>query len=258
MLGCGDAEYGYEGDDMITGWSKTDSLIAHNTRKRFSLQASFEREGASAFTIMFESYYPPQQAGVWVAAKAKITWSVEGNAVERIVSVRNGLSITGVGEHVVVEVFDDSRSLTVGGAILPINRVEYQIAINIAPGTRGAALIGPTIIPWVLSPTALPVVQNYGSIMLIPGVRTTATIDLTDYPSVSAFLFSVGAGGWDVVLDNDVIIQVGSPLGTTTWVGAGSKDVWIPIQSSESFIYIEENPALLTNRLVTVTLAVDG
>lgn len=142
----GKDRYGQSG-----GWSATGTMRNDGESKAAHLQVNFaEREGnpspSKNYTVQF-SVGPTfltstkQLAHLPVNPVAEIVWSVEGNSVRRLVSVTNGMSVTGVGEAVKVSVKDDTLSSFAG------NHCTYQVDITCAPGSRASTQQPPTYYP---------------------------------------------------------------------------------------------------------------
>ncbi len=74
---------------------------------------------------------------------ATITWAIGGQSIQRIVSVTNGQSVTGVGAGCVVEVMDDTDVL--GSVPDPVPN--YDVVCTLVPGTRGSSGNPPTYFP---------------------------------------------------------------------------------------------------------------
>jgi hypothetical protein len=198
------------------GWSKSGTLktdgpgvTAHPSQNRVQTQAT-EFGEAEQFTVQFfVSRANVSGTNVSQRAKATITWSVAGNSVQRVISLYDGASISGVGEAVRVVVEDDSFRV---GPATPNDVKEYQVSFQFAPGTRPSQQQPPYL--FIYKPVGfvnvpgftLLIPENIGAIStnvylsgLLAGVTATATM-------VS------GAAGlsWDVL--NDDPNQVWRPI----------------------------------------------
>ncbi len=130
----GKDKYGHSG-----GWSATGTMRNNGISAASHLQANFlpevgRHDPSKNYTVQFtvgptKNPVTKQIISVGVNAIAEIKWSVEGNDVRRLVSVANGVSLTGVGEAVRVAVFDRS----IGGLVIP---ADYDVSITVAPGSR--------------------------------------------------------------------------------------------------------------------------
>lgn len=265
MLGCGDAEYGYEGDDMITGWSGTADLVSMNPEVRRTFQASFvNADGAGSLTVQFDVDDPLLTAVPlrFIAPTARITWSVEGNSVTRVVSVRNGMSITGVGEVIAIEIWDNAIPINPLIPPLPAQMTPYKVNITIGPGTRGPSNIAPTVIPYMstvnLAGTAL---EGYGvSTVTNLGLASgNAIIDLSEYQGVTGIFFTI-SNAYLAITATDIAVAGSAVGGAVTFQGTGlNQNVWIPVPPSTSAITFYLNPAdVASTYIVSATLSVDG
>lgn len=265
----------YEDEMAITGTSKRFVLRSFDPSVRGTVQADFTViDGAGTFTVEFEvncndvvtdaTAVPPILA--FPAPVARLTWSVEGQSVTRLVSMRNGTSISGVGEHVTVEVWDDARPYTIGGAIPPTWYQNYRVSVNIAPGVRGPAAAGPIIVPYVNHLWGMIPRQGYGYGIIGTGLdgsgtTFTATINLRDYPSANALWFGTNSG-WTALPVSEIAVfgyyAGGSATGLA--VDLNSRGNWIPLQSQIETITFYYNPlsAITVPTQLTVLLGVDG
>ena len=111
------------------GWSTTADMITQQA-KAVTWQANFPE--SKYYTLQF-GVEPPNQptaAGrVW-ATIATILWKVEGNSVQRMVSVNNGVSISGTGQAMTVLLNDVTPDVGQPKGI------PYKIGIQVSPGTR--------------------------------------------------------------------------------------------------------------------------
>ena len=114
-----------EEDSMAAkrSWSQSGTL-QQGKGANIPVQAQFIEP--SAYTVQFafdDSAVVTGQA----RAQAEIDWSVDGNTVRRVVSIGNGVSVSGFGQAVSVVM----RDLGQGG-----NGDPYLVTCNINPGTR--------------------------------------------------------------------------------------------------------------------------
>jgi hypothetical protein len=121
-----------------SGWSTSGKLTANDPNSSFSLQAVFPEDASGSYTIQF-AISGEDVSGI--QAKAVITWTTEGNPVQREVTVSNGMSVTGVGQGCRVIVTDNSF---VYADLLP---ADYGVTVTVAPGNRATNEVGPTLIP---------------------------------------------------------------------------------------------------------------
>lgn len=113
-----------------SGWSKSGSLYTTLPQRAISLQVEFPV--ADTYTISF-GLIPPKNTNADYRPKAEITWSVDGNQVEREITISKGTSISGRGEAVNVKAYDDMLGISpaVVGA-------EYTLLITLTKGVRAS------------------------------------------------------------------------------------------------------------------------
>lgn len=129
------------------GWSKNGFLASGglvttdpnggSTQGKLTLTADFSKSngerGAEYYTVTFHVNPPPPPAGFSASPYnpiATITWNVNGTQVVRRVSVGNGVAVSGLASHVIVEVQDFSTLLP---GMVP---KPYFVDIAVAPGSR--------------------------------------------------------------------------------------------------------------------------
>jgi hypothetical protein len=147
-----------------SAWSASKQLVCNNETIELSLQVMFQETGY--YTVQF-GIVPPQEPSAFVfpySAEALISWSVEGNTIQRRVSVGNGVSISGGGQAVKVVVMDRTR-------FLDPNPHTYLASVSITKGTRPSVNQPATLesLPQVTSVLAagslvIPVPTNAGAI----------------------------------------------------------------------------------------------
>jgi hypothetical protein len=127
------------------GWSQSGKLTTGNSQLGVPLQADFSKSkhGAGNYTIQF-GLQAPDPNTVIIRPEADIQWTVNGNTVRRIVSVTDGLSITGQAEYAKVRLYD---AILAGNVPPAVAGVQYVASINIAPGVRASQQQPPTLMP---------------------------------------------------------------------------------------------------------------
>jgi len=138
-----------QGANKKIGWSASGKLKTGDRTKQVTLQADFPIAGS--YTLEFGFNANPL-SNVAIKCEAQITWTVEGNFVTRRVSVGDGTTVTGVGQAVRVVLTDTSLQLASQSIpIIPLgtqpNGVEYDVSVQVAPGTRGSNANPPVWLP---------------------------------------------------------------------------------------------------------------
>ncbi len=230
-------------DAKSGGWAQSGSLTTYNRTKQVSMQANFPK--ADNYTVQF-GLSPLPETDDPIEILAKVTWSVEGNSVSRLVSVTNGMSIMGTGQGVKVEVSDNTQH------IFPvvIGEKDYVVSIQCAPGTRGN----------IQQPPTLSVFPDGDTIFNV-GPATIVDVEIPDNAGVVSLAVTVSEAGSP---------SVGVPDGKTQVIhinGAGIMKVynprdyeWVPIAAGATKIRLVNNFTLVEGNhlLYTVTFGIDG
>jgi hypothetical protein len=121
-------------------------------RSQAHMQVDFERTFGFAGMFTLQFYVDPPKDPInpayngFYQAFAEITWSVEGNFVKRLVSIGDGVSISGCGQAVDVQVFD----VTIPLGTIPPNvstpGLQYRIGMQVTRGTRPSQNQPPTFV----------------------------------------------------------------------------------------------------------------
>lgn len=105
-----------------------------------SLQAIFPEAGQYTVQFFVETISGANAAAWAQNTLAEITWSVKGNSVRRLVSVTDGLSVSGVAQGVRVRILD--QSVVVG---VPGLKQSYGFSIQVSKGARASVEQPPTL-----------------------------------------------------------------------------------------------------------------
>jgi hypothetical protein len=124
-------------------FSRSGTVLVRKPGNGLSFQCSLPQMGV--YTVQFNLSPPrriPASAGVpapvlntRAIAKATIDWTVSGNYVRRVVHVADGMSVTGTGEAVSVNISDESIAYGVGAA----NPTAYDVSITVSEGSRASS-----------------------------------------------------------------------------------------------------------------------
>lgn len=112
-------------------WQTSGALTTGNRTQAVRLQCDFEQT-PEFYTVQFnlERFEPNSTPGLAVEALAEILWAVEGNFIRRLVSVNEGVAVSGAGQSVTVKIFDNSSTAAPS--------VNYRVSAQIVKGTRAA------------------------------------------------------------------------------------------------------------------------
>jgi len=246
------------------GWSKTIRMNSRTAEGRGeSLQVS-STENDAPFTVQFELHILVP-GGEGIMPRARISWTIGGASVTRIVSVNNGTSVSGVGTNVVISLYDAVTEYT--NAMAGAGIVEYEVVVTCGKGVRGPAAIGPVLLPWVES-------RRIGAdSLMVPGESYPFGAGAGDvYQALALIPPNSGATSfyWEftppvdhtTVLPSDMKFWVAtSGVGGSGGIrgNADRRGTWIPLSPGATAIYFEFNPAsALSKGVVTLLLGIDG
>lgn len=115
-----------------------------------------------------------------VICKAIIDWQVSGNFVRRVVHVTDGMSVTGTGEAVSVQLVDDSVLLT-PPFNPPYDPIDYLVSVQVSEGSRASSPNPPYLLDR----------ENPTGVILAPGVP----VDIAIPQDIGASSVYVSTGG---------------------------------------------------------------
>ena len=122
-----------ENKGELGGWSGTKNLIMGSDQEVLVVQAKVGKPDSFTAQFFLGAAEPPfVGANSPIRALAEVLWTVKGNSVRRLVSVVNGMSITGRADNFNIRVFDFSAP--------PVNPVVvgYPIAALVSRGQRAS------------------------------------------------------------------------------------------------------------------------
>lgn len=212
-------------------------LAVGRTDRSVNLQVSFydkndnRQRPAGIYTVQFGIQTPD---GLYkkVNPTARVVWSVEGNTIQRRLSVYDGASISGVADHVAVRVTDDSQNVGAGFGLLTS---VYTVTVEVTPFPRP-----PRGMP--------PYLRGSDDVIVVAGGGAGTNIAVPDDAGViSACAFAVAAGGGlpritQVAADPAVILA--------RYVPATDSSSWTPIHPQTLNLTLENVSA---DPLSTVT-----
>lgn len=146
------------------GWQVQGNLYVGNPNTTVKLSANFPETGY--YTAQFNVTNLPLNGVVTATA----IWSVEGNSVQRVISVSSGTTISGPGQGVNIVINDNTTVFGSGAGEVP-QGTPYSVSVQVSPGSRPSGsnppiLIGQPngaiILPIGPSSVSFPVPQNSG------------------------------------------------------------------------------------------------
>jgi hypothetical protein len=198
---------------------------------------------------------PPSGVIQAIDSYAVIQFTVAGNKIQRVISVGNGTSISGPGEALQVQVFDNSyRPSSKGFA--------YDVSIQVTSGLR-AAVNQPAILSWtypqnaeVASSAGPDIPQPFWEIVVPPAgfllVQIPQNAGIVSYNLSSFDASHPGAAPVLVVTQEDA---AGDDL-SNAYFGPPNPGAFIPLAPGATALLIQ-NPTA-DNNTATIIWGVDG
>ena len=130
-------------DKIFRGSAKSVQLIRGQGTNPVAL-GNQTWEEAATYTVQFSIVlnYTPIRSSLQTICYAVVKWTVDGQDIQRVVSVGNGVSLTGVGQGVTIQVYDDTTLI----AGEPTNE-QYTVTATVSPGSRASTVNPPTYYP---------------------------------------------------------------------------------------------------------------
>jgi hypothetical protein len=203
-----------------SGWAQSGTLVTCMSNSIVKLMVErFDR--AAMYTVQIGLNVG--DGGFPVQAQAEVVFSINGTPIRRVVSVSQGVSISGVTESARVTVYDVTPILI--DEEIQTQNVEYVALINTAPGPRAATTLPPFLRAWSTSQT-LGASDNTS--LLVPGNA-----------GVVGFRLSVSAEG-----TSGATVQMTDPNGVIYdqyIVPPGVNSVFVPLASGTTQLLITNN-----------------
>lgn len=234
-----------------TGWSSPTVLATGVGGFLPSVQATFDDPGH--YTIQFEVVAPK---GLFYLAQARVSWSVEGNNAVRIVNVGSGVSVSGVGQAVGVQIMDATTpdmitlvgqtpgtEYTISAQVIKGLRANYSspptlILLDPRPTGGGITNGNPSIVVTNIADVTVPIPANSGATAIFPhAFKTSPTAE------------SPANGDGKI----DVFAATGVPLMT---IDASDTDSWIPLPPGANFCIL--HTAIAATIQWNIALGIDG
>lgn len=224
------------------GYSATEK-IRPGIGKAFPMQFALER--AEMTTVQFGLQLPPGSVGgtIKYQAEGEITWSVAGNRTRRLVTIADGMCISGPAEHVNVQITDASEALTEAGFTLAS---DYIANVTVAPGSR-PSMQQP---PYYEDPDGpYSVVAGASQVVQIPVNIGVVSVYVTVATTVAAA----------PIAQNAVLVQHASSIAANIWKSYDPRDYeWVPLSPGASELRLLTLAAAPTPLLFTVIYGIDG
>jgi hypothetical protein len=227
-----------------------------------NLQANFQQEtedektdDAGDYTIQFGlsniHRVPPITSPNLgnITPTAEIVWSVEGNEVRRIISIVNGVTVTGTGQAVKVKVYDATPANDPGQA------TQYDVSVLIAPGIRPSTQQVPFFAPTIQTGIiGLPV-----GVALVNPTETVSAHIPVNAGATSVYVSVAGALTPIVLSESDLSVIHVSSTGVPTRMYDPRDAGWVPLSPQTTEIRLFNNLPLGGAVLIfNVAFGIDG
>jgi hypothetical protein len=234
------------------GWSQSGPLVTNNRMQAVTMQCNFAEspKGAQNYTIQF-GITRPEGADVIIRPQAEISWNTEGNTVKRVVSVTDGMSVTGQAESCSVRLFD---SIIDGNVPPAAAGIEYTGSIVVAPGNRPSLQQPPQLVTQEYL-TALGVTISYFGDISVPAASFITQDIPVNAGVISAYVTAMRAA--TVLTAADVVVEQlgGATLGPLKLYFPIGEN-WVPISPGATQIRIRNN--LAGSIRTSITYGIDG
>lgn len=243
----GDAGMSYVSDeglynpDAIGQTSAGGLLTTGDPSRQVSVQCGFKKAGV--VTVQFNLSTVTPVAAITIRAEAFIEFSVGGQSVTRRISIGDGSSISGTAEMVRV-VMTDTTDLTASPSNLGR---DYQVSVQIAPGTRPDTSIPPTLLTSPGGPPdAVTILSGNSLLVPVPADAGVSSVEVT--------VATVLAGP---LLEQAVNVAHVTNNGSTTLKQYDPRAfAFVPVANGTQYILLLNNSAV--DVLMQVTFGIDG
>ena len=235
------------------GFSANVPMVTGQAQTSPGPSASFKDEDgklcAQAFTVRFGVLAPNIDSTLGEGeyanfdAVAIIKYTVEGVSIQRMITIAQGVAISGIADSVDVQFLD----------ITPVSQdnigINYQVFVQVAPGLRASYTLPPTL-------EAFTDIVN-GAAVIKSGIVTVVAGGTARYPVPQrAGVISVEV----VVSDQPVFVTMGSPNGDYKkyQVLPGANYGFIVLATNSAYVTITGNGAAEASSNVTVTWGIEG
>lgn len=235
----------------ITGWSQSGPLttgkgINGGKGQSVSLQAKLSHP--DSLTVQFNLSGPKTGRA---NCRANISATVEGNEVNRIVTVMDGASITLRGQVINVEARDFTDPAI-------DNDNNYNVEILATLGVRAGNKQPPILNPLVKSTNfgSVGVLSPIVAVIVVPALGTTFVPIPNDAGVISAFVTVISDG--TAFTQDEVLVQHYTTTGTVLRDYDPRNYDWVPLTPTTGSLGLKNNQAAAKNALFAVTFGVDG
>jgi len=240
---------------MGKGFQNTTELQTFNSTPKNAMNVNFgtgDEEDASEYTVSFG--ITPADSGVLRIdpnVRATVRWNINGVSIQRIVTLGQGMTLSGSATGVSVDLQDFSTA-EIGGN--PPS--EYIVTTMISPGTRPANSYPPTLVPIVAEESGTGTLYPFGgAYRLLSGEMVDVSVPIN--AGVRSYYISSGVSSSN---ENATVKVVeldlaGTPL--RSYFLTGSTDGFVAISNRTAKIYLG-NLTDVTLDYASLTWGIEG
>ncbi len=264
IAGCG-AKSGL-GDNMTMGerggWSASNKILNNGQSQgnNVPLQVDFGQQLAKRAGLAEEFNLNPTLSDLpaknYTVQFGEISWAVAGITIRRLVSVTNGLSVTGVGEAIKVVVYDATDQTAPAPAACT-----YDVEITVAPGSRPSEQQPASFTPYIDSdPSFGANIPTLGSTIITP--NTTIFVTIPQNAGVISLYTTVAVtSGFGIIIPQGTALIQQRAIGNSVRLYDALDMSWVPIIPQAQTIGLQNTFPVAPgspNLVFTLTFGIDG
>jgi len=259
LIGCSGSELD-GGDDMSFAKSATGKLLS---KAGLSVQMQDDFDGrAQNFTVQFfvsnrlgyipppvipNPIIPPPIAIGNITPVGEILWSIGGNTQRRLVSIYDGVAITGVAEHFAINATDETDSSDT------TNQTQYDVTITCASGVRGSTSLPPTYQTYIDNNGQI----LFGRVSLNP--LTNIEVLIPKNAGVSSVMVTASSVG-NIVTEDKLFFSQASTTAGALKIYNPIDYRFVPLSPQADRLFIENLTPVVGGEIIefSVTWGIDG
>jgi hypothetical protein len=242
---------------MGKGFQNTTELQMFNSTPKNAMNVNFgtgDEEDASEYTVSFG--ITPADSGVLSVdpnVRATVRWNINGVSIQRIVTLGQGMALSGSATGVSVDLQDFSTA-----EIRANTASEYIVTTMISPGTRPANSYPPTLIPITAEESGTGTIDSFGgTYSLLGGQSVEVSVPIN--AGVRSYYISLGVSSSSNENATVEVVELdlaGTPL--RSYYLTGSTNGFVAISNRTSKIYLGNIDALVTIEYASLTWGIEG
>lgn len=228
--------------------SFTSPMLTGNPQPSPGVQQIFENPGEFTCQFGITVAKNPTVTKMSNRARALIAWNVDGQPVQRLVSITNGTSVTGIADAVAVQIFDTT---VVGGFPNYNSNVPYIVTSSVAHGSR----------PSIQQPPSLDLFDPATGLAFTVTAGTNIFVPLPENIGAVSTFICVAPAPIAGVFQNTPILNQGAQVGqgqggTLKLFDPQAYAKWVPLASGTDRLQLINNSAF--DIVFSVQLGIDG